>query len=115
MTHAPLGYLYTTTLRRMAPLNKAFVGLVIPHDSCESYLNPSEEIIDPELEKKNFKVAGKMLSQIWGELVLDGKPVKAEYVEIELITTDGYDEHWVFKQSRISQYMLQVIQLSPNF
>ena len=39
-------------------------GLVIPHDSCGSHLNPSREAIDPELEKKNFKVAGKTLSQI---------------------------------------------------
>ena len=87
-------------------------GLVIPHDCCGSHLNPSREAIDPELEKKNFKVAGKTLSQIQGKLVLDEKPVTAEYVENELITTDGYDEHWVFKHCRISHYMLQVMQFS---
>ena len=96
----------------MAPLSKALASLVIPHDSCGSHLNPSGETIDPELEKKNFKVAGKILSQIWGELVLEGKLVTVEYVENELITTNRYDEHWVFKHCRISQYMLQVIQLS---
>ena len=34
--------------------------------------------------KKSRNAAGKILSQTWGELVLDGKP---EYVENELITT----------------------------
>ena len=48
---------------------------------------------------------------MWGELVLDGKPVTVEYVKNELITTDGYDEHWVFKQCRIFQYILRVIQI----
>ena len=87
-------------------------GLVIPHDSCGSHLNASGETIDPELEKKNFKVAGYVLSQIWGELVLHEKSVTAEYVENELIITDAYNEQWVFKHCRISQYMLQVMQLS---
>ena len=87
-------------------------GLVIQHDSCGSHLNPTGETVDPKLEKKNFKVAGKILSQIWRELVLDGKSVTAEYVENELIATDGYDENLVFKHFRISKYMLQVIQLS---
>ena len=96
----------------MAPLSKALAGLVIPHDFCGCHLNASGETVDPELEKKNFKVAGNILSQIWGELVLDGKSVTAEYVENELIITDGYDEQWVFKHCRISQYMLQVMQLS---
>ena len=73
---------------------------VIPHDSCGSHLNPSRETIDTKFEKKknNFKLTGKILSQMWGELVLDGKPVTVEYVKNELITTDGYDENWVFKQ-----------------
>ena len=48
---------------------------------------------------------------MWGELVLDGKPVTVEYVKNELITTDGYDEHWVFKQCRIFQYISRVIQI----
>ena len=112
MTHAPGLSAYNYVERRMVPLSKALAGLVIPHDSYGSHLNESGETIEPELEKKNFKVAGNILSQIWGELVLDGKSVTAEYVENELIITDGYDEQWVFKHYRISQYMLQVMQLS---
>ena len=111
----PLGYLHATTLRSDWHLlvKHWLAGLVIPHDSCGSYLNPSGETIDLEPEKKNFKVAGKTLSQIWRELVLDGKPVIVEYVESELLTTNKYDEHWVFKHCRISQYMLQVVKLFP--
>ena len=81
-------------------------GLVMPHDSCGSHLDPSGEAVHPGLEKKNFKIAGKILSQIQKGLVLKW------LVEIELIKTAGYDEHWLFKPCRISQYMLQVIQLS---
>ena len=107
MTHASGLSAYNYIKRRMAPLSKTLAGLVIPHKSCGSHLYANGEMIDPELEKKNFKVFGKILSQIWGELVLDGKLD-------ELIITDGYDEQWVFKHCRISQYMLQVMQLSSK-
>ena len=40
-------------------------GLVIPHDSSGSHLNPSGEKIDPELEKK-FQGSGS-----WQEIVSD--------------------------------------------
>ena len=54
----------------MTPLSKALTGLVMPHDSCGSHLNPSGEAVHPGLEKKNFKIAGKILSQIRKGLVL---------------------------------------------
>ena len=95
MTYAPGFPACNYVERRMAPLSKALADLVIPHDLCGCHLNASEAMFDPELEKKNFKVAGNILSQIWGELVLDGKSVTAEYVENELIIIDGYDEQWV--------------------
>ena len=106
MTHVPGLSACNDIEKRLAPLSKPLAGLVIPHDSCGSYLNPSGETIDFEPEKKNFKVAGKILSQIWRELVLDAKLVIVEYVESELLTTDKYDEHWIFKHCRISHYML---------
>ena len=34
-----------------------------------------------ELEKRNFKVAGHILAEIWNEVVLDKFPVDSEYVE----------------------------------
>ena len=83
MTHAPGLSACNEVEKRMTPSSKAWASLVIPHNSCKSHLNPSGETIDPELKKNNFKVAGKIFSQIWGELVLDGKPVTVEYVESE--------------------------------
>ena len=45
----------------MAPFSKALAGLVKYYGSCGSHLKPSEETIDSELEKNNFKVAGYCL------------------------------------------------------
>ena len=101
MTHAPGLSTYNYVERIMALPSKALAGLVIPHDSCGSHLNPSGETVAAEPEKNNFKVAGNILCQIWGKLVLDGKRVTAEYVENESVETAGYDEHWVFKQCKI--------------
>ena len=109
MTPAPGLSAYNCTERRMTHFSKALTGLVTLHDSCSSQLNASGKTVDAELVKKNFKLAGDILCQIFGELVLDGKSVTAEYVKNELIETDIYDEHWVLKHYRIFQYMLQVI------
>ena len=67
----------------MTPLSKALTGLVIPNDSCVSHLNPSGETVDPELQKKNSKVAGNILCQILGEMVLDGKPATVKLIDNE--------------------------------
>lgn len=93
----------------MVSQSKALAGAEISQGSCGSHLNPREETVNAELEKNNFKVAENILCQITGELVLDGKPATAEYVENESIEKDEYDAHWVFKHYRISHYMLQVI------
>ena len=67
--------------RRMAPLSKELAGLVLPHDTCGTHLDPRQRTIDVELEKMNFKKAGEILAEIWSQLVLDGHPIVAEYVE----------------------------------
>ena len=38
-------------------------------------------MIDPGLEKRNFKKAGEILANVWNELVLDKFPVYCEYLE----------------------------------
>ena len=50
MTHAPGLSACNDIEKRLAPLSKALAGLVIPHDSCGSYLNPSGEqlILNPK-------------------------------------------------------------------
>ncbi|GBO99386.1 hypothetical protein EVAR_73595_1 [Eumeta japonica] len=40
-----------------------------------------QRTIDNELELKNFKMAGNILAQIWSKLIIDDKPVVAEYVD----------------------------------
>ena len=109
MTHASGFSTYDYVQRWMVSQSKQLAGAEISQGSCDSHLNPRGETVNAELEKNNFKVAENILCQITEELVLDGKPVTAEYVENESIEKDEYDAHWVFKHYRISQYMLQVI------
>ena len=103
MTHAPGLSAYNYVERRMAPLSKALSGVVIEHATCGTHLDVNGKIIDSALQE-----GGEVLSSIWGELVLDGKPVVAEYVADEKCATDGYSELWVSRHCRVSQYILQV-------
>lgn len=41
----------------------------------------SGETVDEELEKRNFEFAGKLLSDIWSNCVIDEHPVAAEYIK----------------------------------
>ena len=66
---------------RMAPLSKALTGVVLNHDACGTHLDDSGCTRDIELEKENFRVAGKVLADIWIERELDKRLVIAEYVE----------------------------------
>ena len=50
---------------------------------------------DAELEKQNFKAAGKLLAEIWSELVLDKFPVVSEYVEGLALDPVPINETWV--------------------
>ena len=50
---------------------------------------------DAELEKQNFKAAGKLLAEIWSELVLDKFPVASEYVEGLALDPVPINETWV--------------------
>ena len=63
---------YNYVERRMAPLSKALAGILLPHDSFGSHLDSQNRTTDAELEKKSFRKAGKVLAEIWGELVMDG-------------------------------------------
>ena len=37
-------------------------------------------MIDPELEKKNFKHAGQILAVIWSGMIIDSHQVLAKYI-----------------------------------
>ena len=67
--------------RRMAPLSRALVGLVIDHKKLGNHLDAKNKTKDEELERKNFAAAGKILAEVWNKLELDGYQVKASFVE----------------------------------
>ena len=67
--------------RKMAPLSRELSGLILPHDHYGSHLDKKGNTADPQLEKKNFDFAGKTLADVWSQLVLDGHPTVAEYIE----------------------------------
>ena len=48
--------------RKMGPLSKELIGLILPHDQYGSHLNERGITIDDDLEKKNFKFAGVNLA-----------------------------------------------------
>ena len=48
----------------MDPLNNVLAGAVLDHNGCGTHLNDSGHKIDVELEKENFRVAGKVLADI---------------------------------------------------
>ena len=66
--------------RRMAPLSRWLVGLVLDYAKFGAHLNAKKETIDIELEKKNFANAGKVLAEIWSEKKIDENIVTAEYI-----------------------------------
>ena len=105
---------YNYVERRMAPLSKALAGVVLDHDACGTHLDDSGRTIDAELEKENFRVAGKVLTDIWSELKLDERPVITEYGENERCYLDDIDELWVSQHCRISQHMLQIVKCNDS-
>ena len=109
MTHAPGMSAYSYVECRMASLSKALAEVVLNHDACGTHLDESGRTIGVELEKENFRVAGKVLADTWSELELDERLVIAEYIENERCYPDDTDELWVSQRCRISQYMLQIV------
>ena len=65
--------------RRMAPLNAALAGVVLPHDHFGSHLDASGNTNDVELEKKNFQKADEILCDIWSNIAIDNHTVKCCY------------------------------------
>ena len=111
LTQAPGLSAYNRAERRMFHLSKQMAGLVLPADTYGTHLH-NGKTIDMELEVKNFEAAGKTLCEIWEELMIDGHPVKAEYIndapeeEIEKFTASPlYKTRHVLE----TQYMTAVL------
>jgi hypothetical protein len=66
--------------RRLSPLSHDLAGLILPHDHFGTHLNDAGLTEHAELEKKNFKMAGDVLAEVWSINVLDEYPVVAEYI-----------------------------------
>ena len=67
--------------RRMAPLSKALVGLVIDHKKLGNHLDGNMETVDDELERNNFAAAGEILAGVWNQVQLDNCDVSAAWKE----------------------------------
>ena len=78
-TQAPGLSAFNRAERKMYPLSKEMTGLVLPHDTFGSHLH-NGKTVDEALEIRNFEAAGKVLCEVWEKLVLDGFPVRAEYI-----------------------------------
>ena len=69
----------------------------------------SGRTIDEELEKQNFQKACEILASIWSNLVIDKHVITAEFVTTNESSLGKYDEAWVGKHCRVSQYLLQIV------
>ena len=97
ITHDPGMSAYNYVERRMSPLSKALTGVLFPYDSFGNHLDSDRKTVDIEMEKSNFRKAGNILADIRSQLILDGHPVVAEYVENDASQPDDYNEAWVSK------------------
>ena len=71
--------------------------------------------INKDLELKNFAAAGEVLAEIWSNMVIDGHPVQAEYIQPKEITSKELpDMHWYSNHVRESQYFLQIVKCDDN-
>jgi len=101
----------------MAPLSRELAGLILQHDHYGSHLDSNGKTIDGQLEMENFKHASSNLAEVWSSLVIDGHPLKAEYIdpdqrELKLYSESQYgmaDQKWFAEHVRTSQYFLQIV------
>lgn len=77
-TNAPGRSAYNRVERRMAPLSRELSGVILPHDNFGSHLDKNNRTTNIDLERQNFEYAGQVLSEIWGNVKIDGYPVISE-------------------------------------
>ena len=79
-TIAPGRNAFNRVERRISNLSKELSGVILPHDHFGTHLDNNNNIVDKELELKNFEHAGKILAELWSKLVINNHPVVAEFV-----------------------------------
>lgn len=111
-TNAPGRSAFNRVERGMAPLSKELAGVILPHDHFRSHLDDNGKTMDIELQKENFKHAGKVLAEIWSGIVIDGSKTVACYVEPDdsekEIISSCVDADWSSRHVRESHYFFQV-------
>lgn len=118
-TNAPGRSAFNRVERRMAPLSKELSGLILPHETFGSHLDSNGKTIDKELEKKNFEHCGNTLAEIWSNVMIDGWPTVAQYVqpddsEINAEDLNEKDAFWMSKHVRSSQYFTQIVKCNDQ-
>ena len=63
----------------MAPLSLFLAGIILPYETFESHLNAREITIHNDLDRSNFKKAGKILAKVRNEAVINSFPVIVEW------------------------------------
>lgn len=111
-TNAPGRSCFNQVERKMAPLSKKLVGVLLSHDHFGSHLDSQQRTTDVELEKRNFKNAGEVLAEIWSEVVIDGHKTFTFYINPEdsdIEPPATVSQMWLTKHVRVSQYLLQIV------
>ena len=102
---------YNPVERRMKYLSSEMTGTILDHEQFGSHLNANRETVNPELELKNFKHCGEHLSKLFNEMVYDGFPSDARYVDPEEKPEPFQDMtgEWESVHVRRSKYCLQIV------
>ena len=100
--------------RRMCPLSKCLVGVVIDHKKLGNHLDPNGKTIDEELERENFKAAGGILAGLWNDAEIDSYKVKSEYIEPiskqeKEAKFDDYDEIFADKHFKHGHFHFSIM------
>ena len=114
-TNAPGRRAFNRVECRMVKLSKALSGVILEHDKYGNHLDAKGVTIDQDLELKNFQFAGCTLAEIWSDLVIDGNPVVAEFIEEEdPVIVETNSAEWKACHVRQSQYFVQIVKCTDK-
>ena len=89
--------------------------VILPCDHFGTHLDSQGKTIDEELELKNSIRAGEILAELWSEIIIDGHPVVAEFVDEDPCDINVVkSEEWKANHVRQSQYCLQIVKCTDN-
>ena len=102
---------YNPVERRMKYLSSEMTGTILDHEHFGSHLNSNRETVNHELELKNFQHCGEHLSKLFNEMVYDGFPTNARYVDPKEKpeTFQDMTGDWENTHVRRSKYCLQIV------